>query len=177
MTVGGLDLVIDSSVPVGAGLSSSAALTCSVALAVNDLHGSIFTRNHLAAVCIRAENDGVGAPTGGMDQTIALFAEPSTALLLDCRDGTIEHIPFALRDAGFELMVIDTRVKHSLADGQYGLRRTQCVDAATTLGITSLRGHRGAGGIAERSDTSGADTACGHRNQSNGTGCKTIAHQ
>ena len=139
MTVGGLDVVVDSTVPVGAGLSSSAALTCSVALAVNDLHGSIFTRDQLAAVCIRAENDGVGAPTGGMDQTIALFAEPSTALLLDCRDGTIEHIPFALRDAGFELMVIDTRVKHSLADGQYGLRRTQCVDAAIALGITSLR--------------------------------------
>ncbi|MFE4499513.1 galactokinase [Rhodococcus sp. NPDC056743] len=139
MTVGGLDLVVDSSVPVGAGLSSSAALTCSVALAVNDLHGSIFTRDQLAAVCIRAENEGVGAPTGGMDQTVALFARPSTALLVDCCDGTVEHIPFRLREAGFELMVIDTGVKHSLADGQYGLRRTQCVDAATALGITTLR--------------------------------------
>ncbi|MGG7100258.1 galactokinase [Rhodococcus sp. 24CO] len=139
MTVGGIDLVIDSSVPVGAGLSSSAALTCSVALAVNDLHGSMFTRDQLVQVCIRAENDGVGAPTGGMDQTIALFAKPSTALLLDCRDGSIDHIPFDLHDAGFELLVIDTRVKHSLADGQYGLRRAQCVDAAAILGIPSLR--------------------------------------
>ncbi|PBC43365.1 galactokinase [Rhodococcus sp. ACPA4] len=139
MTVAGLDLVIDSSVPVGAGLSSSAALTCSVALAVNDLQGASLTRDQLVQVCIRAENDGVGAPTGGMDQTIAMFAKPSTALLLDCQDGSIEHIPFDLRDAGFELLVIDTRVKHSLADGQYGLRRTQCTDAAAVLGITSLR--------------------------------------
>lgn len=135
----GIDLYIDSAVPVGAGLSSSAALTCSVAIAVNELHGHPYTRRQLADACIRAENDGVGAPTGGMDQTIALFARPDTALLLDFRDGSRTHIPFDLAATGFELVVIDTGVKHSLADGQYGLRRTQCADAARLLGVNSLR--------------------------------------
>ncbi|MDV6276447.1 galactokinase [Rhodococcus erythropolis] len=139
LPLGGIDLVVDSSVPVGAGLSSSAALTCSVALAVNHLHGSPFARDQLVKICIRAENEGVGAPTGGMDQTIALFARPSTALLLDCKDGSTEPIPFDLHNAGFELIVVDTRVKHSLADGQYGLRRSQCVYAAEALGVDSLR--------------------------------------
>lgn len=139
MTIGGLDLAIDSSVPAGAGLSSSAALACSIALAVNDLHDSPTSRDQLVQVCVRAENEGVGAPTGGMDQTIALFARPSTALLLDCQDGSTEHIPFDLHDAEFELLVIDTRVKHSLADGQYGLRRTQCAYAEKLLGVPSLR--------------------------------------
>lgn len=139
LPLGGIDLAVDSSVPVGAGLSSSAALTCSVALAVNELHDSPFNRDQLVQACIRAENEGVGAPTGGMDQTIALFAQPSTALLLDCQDGSTEPIPFDLHGAGFELIVVDTRVKHSLADGQYGLRRSQCLDAATALGVDSLR--------------------------------------
>lgn len=139
LPLGGIDLAVDSSVPVGAGLSSSAALTCSVALAVNELHDSPFNRDQLVQACIRAENEGVGAPTGGMDQTIALFAQPSTALLLDCQDGSTEPIPFDLHGAGFELIVVDTRVKHSLADGQYGLRRAQCLDAATALGVDSLR--------------------------------------
>ncbi len=133
LPIEGIDLAVDSSVPVGAGLSSSAALTCSVALAVNELHDSPFARDELVQVCIQAENDGVGAPTGGMDQTIALFAQPSTALLLDCRDGSTEPIPFELHGAGYELIVIDTRVKHSLADGQYGMRRSQCVAAAAAL--------------------------------------------
>ena len=139
LPLGGIDLAVDSSVPVGAGLSSSAALTCSVALAVNELHDSPFSRDQLVQACIRAENEGVEAPTGGMDQTIALFAQPSTALLLDCQDGSTEPIPFDLHGAGFELIVVDTRVKHSLADGQYGLRRAQCLDAATALGVDSLR--------------------------------------
>ena len=139
LPIEGIDLAVDSSVPVGAGLSSSAALTCSVALAVNELHDSPFDRDELVQVCIQAENDGVGAPTGGMDQTIALFAQPSTALLLDCQDGSTEPIPFELHGAGYELIVIDTRVKHSLADGQYGMRRSQCVAAAAALGVGSLR--------------------------------------
>ncbi|MCW2091309.1 MULTISPECIES: galactokinase [Rhodococcus] len=139
LPIEGIDLAVDSSVPVGAGLSSSAALTCSVALAVNELHDSPFARDELVQVCIQAENDGVGAPTGGMDQTIALFAQPSTALLLDCQDGSTEPIPFELHGAGYELIVIDTRVKHSLADGQYGMRRSQCVAAAAALGVGSLR--------------------------------------
>jgi galactokinase len=108
-------------------------------LAVNELHDSPFARDELVQVCIQAENDGVGAPTGGMDQTIALFAQPSTALLLDCQDGSTEPIPFELHGAGYELIAIDTRVKHSLADGQYGMRRSQCVAAAAALGVGSLR--------------------------------------
>lgn len=135
----GADVLIDSTVPVGAGLSSSAALICSTMLAFNDLHGGALTRRALVAASIRAENDGVGAPTGGMDQTVALLARASTALLLDCRDSSVEYIPFDVRAAGFDLVVIDTRVQHSLTDGRYADRRNQCLDAATALGITQLR--------------------------------------
>ncbi len=141
--VPGFDATVDSEVPVGAGLSSSAALECSIATAVAGLLeldlASRGERRRLAQACIRAENEYVGAPTGGMDQTIAMLAEPGHALLLDFADGSAIPVELPLEDAGLVLLVIDTRVSHTLTDGSYGDRRSQCAAAAEALGRSSLR--------------------------------------
>ncbi len=133
---------IDSQVPVGAGLSSSAALECGIAVAVAgllDLDLDEAGRRRLADVCIRAENDYVGAPTGGMDQTVAMLGRSGFALLLDFADGGVTPVELPLHDAALALLVIDTRVSHTLTDGSYGDRRTECADAAAALGVGSLR--------------------------------------
>ncbi len=141
--VPGFDATIDSDVPLGAGLSSSAALECSVATVLAGLLGLDLAdravRRQLATACIRAENDYVGAPTGGMDQTVAMLAEPGHALLLDFSDGSATPVELPLDDAGLTLLVIDTRVSHVLTDGSYGNRRTESAAAARALGVGSLR--------------------------------------
>ncbi len=142
--VGGLDVTVDSEVPLGAGLSSSAALECAVGAAASDLFGlglldSDTGRARLAQVCVRAENEVAGAPTGGMDQSAALRCREGSALLLDCRDGSTEHVPVDLAAGGHVLLVTDTRAEHALADGQYGRRREACERAAAALGVASLR--------------------------------------
>lgn len=144
MPVGGLDLAVASDVPLGAGLSSSAALEASVAAAADGLFGLGLLaddagRAVLADACRRAENEIAGAPTGGMDQAVSLRAREGHALLLDCRDGSVEHVPMELERHGLELLVIDTRAPHALVDGQYGARRRSCEDAARLLGVASLR--------------------------------------
>jgi galactokinase len=139
--VPGLDVTVDSEVPVGAGLSSSAALECAVAVAVAGLVGldlEDVVRRRLAAACRRAENDYVGAPTGGMDQTVAMFARPGHALLLDFADDSVTPVALAPDEEGLALLVIDTRVSHALTDGSYGDRRAECASAAATLGVDSL---------------------------------------
>jgi galactokinase len=135
----GFDLYVDSNVPVGAGLSSSAAIECSVALALNDLWGSGFSRSVLAKVGQRAENEIVGAPTGIMDQTASLFGEVDHAVFLDCRSLQAKATPLALRENGLDILVMDTRVAHRLTDGGYAARRQSCEEAAKVLGVTSLR--------------------------------------
>src|SRR4051812_5535489 len=140
--VPGLDARIESEVPVGAGLSSSAALECSVAVGVAGLLGIDLddaTRRALADACIRAENDYVGAPTGGMDQTVAMLGRAGHALLLDFDDDGVTPVALPLADAGLALLVIDTQVTHTLTDGSYGDRRTECARAADALGVGSLR--------------------------------------
>ena len=142
--VPGFDLAVTSCVPLGAGLSSSAALECAVGLALADLAGEPLdsgdaARARLARLCVRAENEVAGAPTGGMDQAASLRSQAGHALLLDCLDGSITHVPFDLAAAGLELLVVDTRTSHSLADGQYGQRRASCEAAAAALGVTTLR--------------------------------------
>ena len=135
----GFDLYVDSNVPVGAGLSSSAAIECSVALALNDLWGSGFSRSVLAKVGQRAENEIVGAPTGIMDQTASLFGELDHAVFLDCRTLDAKAISLSLKENGLEIVVMDSSVAHRLTDGGYASRRQACQDAAEIMGVTSLR--------------------------------------
>jgi galactokinase len=141
---GGVDLLVGDSVPPGAGLASSAALECAVALAVDALCGlglaaTSAGRAQLAAACRRAENKFVGAPTGGMDQLASLCCTAGHALLLDCRDQTMRQIPLGLGAAGLVLLVVDTRAPHRIVDGQYAARRRSAERAAAELGISSLR--------------------------------------
>ncbi|MGY1857830.1 galactokinase [Modestobacter sp. SYSU DS0290] len=139
--VPGLDLAVSSDVPLGAGLSSSASLEAAVAIAAAELAGradSSELRHLLVQAAIRAENEVVGAGTGGMDQTVALLAEEGSALLIHTRDFRTEPVQLGLAEAGLELMVIDTRVKHTLADGQYAQRRADCDEAARQLGLEWL---------------------------------------
>ena len=138
--VPGLDVLVDSTVPVGAGLSSSAAIECAVAVAVTGAIGLALTpelRNEVAQACIRAETEVVGAPTGGMDQTVAMLARPGTALLIDFDVLTTTPVPLPLD--GRTLLVTDTRVSHELTDGGYAARRADCEAAAAELGVGSLR--------------------------------------
>ena len=142
--VHGLDVAVASDVPIGAGLSSSAALEGCVGAAASDLLGlgllgSDEGRSRLAEVCMRAENVIAEAPTGGLDQAAALRCAEGHALLLDCRDGATRLVPFDLDAHDLELLVVDTRATHALTDGQYGERRSACEAAARTLGIASLR--------------------------------------
>ncbi|WP_270886340.1 galactokinase [Pedococcus sp. 5OH_020] len=143
-TVTGVDVAVDGGVPLGAGLSSSAALECAVAIAVSDLCGLDLSTSHegrvtLAAACVEAENVVAQAPTGGMDQSAALLAEQGHALLLDCRDHTTRQVPFDLDGHDLALLVVDTRAEHQLVDGQYAERRASCERAAQELGVASLR--------------------------------------
>jgi galactokinase len=142
--VGGIDLLVTDTVPVGSGLSSSAALECAAALAVDDLFGlglgdSTEGRKELAAACRRAENDIVGAQTGGMDQAASLLGTAGHALLLDTHDESTRQVPFDPAEVGLTLLIIDTKVRHSHADGQYGARRASVEKAAAALGRASLR--------------------------------------
>jgi galactokinase len=140
--VPGLDVCVDSTVPLGAGLSSSAALECSVAVAIADVVGLTdgeTLRHQLVAACMRAETEVAGAPTGGMDQTVSLLAESGSALLIDFLDHSTRAVPLALDDAGLAVLVVDTRVSHALVDGGYASRRADCETACRELGVPSLR--------------------------------------
>jgi galactokinase len=136
--VRGASVDVDSDLPVGAGVSSSAALECSVALALCSLSGVSVPRRELAAIAKRAENEYVGAPTGIIDQSAALLCEEGHALLLDC--GTLEatQVPFRPAAAGVSALVIDTRVTHALVSGEYAARRAECEAAARLLGVRAL---------------------------------------
>ncbi|MEU2174555.1 galactokinase [Nocardia sp. NPDC019219] len=145
----GVDLDLDGEVPIGAGLSSSAALSCAVAVALRDLFAPGLTDRSLIDVARTAENDYVGAPTGLLDQSAALLCTAGHALLLDVRafaaDTTAprgtghEQIPFDLAAFGLELLVINTGQPHELVDGRYGERRDECAAAAAALGAGTLR--------------------------------------
>ncbi|GGP47593.1 galactokinase [Streptomyces calvus] len=137
--VTGADIHLASTVPSGAGLSSSAALEVVVALAMNDLFGLGLRGWQLARLCQRAENVYVGAPVGIMDQTASACCEAGHALFLDTRDLSQRQIPFDLAAEGMRLLVVDTRVKHSHSEGEYGKRRAGCEKGAALLGVDALR--------------------------------------
>ncbi len=128
----GFDAALWSCVPLGAGLSSSAALEWAPAVALDE------GRKVLVEAAQAAENQIAGANTGGLDQTASLRCREGHALALDCRDMSTRQVPFDLSAVGLELLVIDTRAKHSLADGQYGSRRADCEESARILGVDQL---------------------------------------
>jgi galactokinase len=134
-----LAVVVDGDVPLGAGLSSSAALECAVAVAWNDLAGLKLSRDDLAAVTQSAENDVVGAPTGGMDQMASLFGRAGHLVFLDMRSLAVEPVPFDPPHAGLALVVVDTHAPHAHVDGEYAERRRSCETAARLLGVAALR--------------------------------------
>ncbi|MDJ0381781.1 galactokinase [Streptomyces sp. G-G2] len=136
---GGADLHIDSTVPTGAGLSSSAALECAVAFAYGDLYGLGLTPSALALIAQRAENGFAGVPCGMMDQMASACCAAGQALHLDIRAGVHEQVPFAPETEGLRLLVVDTRVKHDLGDGAYAALRAGCERAAGLLGLAALR--------------------------------------
>ncbi len=135
----GLDLAFASDVPVGAGLSSSAAIEGATASALNDVWGLGLDRIALARAGRRAENEAVGAPTGIMDQMAAMLGEADAGIFLDCRSLDARVIDLGFAAAGLELLVMDTGVKHAHSTGGYGERRAACERGAEIMGVPSLR--------------------------------------
>lgn len=139
----GMDIATFSCVPLGAGLSSSAAFECCVVVAADDLAGTDLLgseagRTSLVAMARRAENEIVGANTGGLDQSASVHCQAGHALLLDCRDMSVAQTPFDLAASGATILVVDTRAPHQLVDGQYGQRRADCEVSAKILGVNQL---------------------------------------
>jgi galactokinase len=137
--VDGLDLLVDSTIPSGTGLSSSAALTCAAVLAAAHTHGADPAPAHVAALAQRAENGFVGMPCGIMDQSASMLATAGHALFMDTRSLETEQVPFDLAARGLALLVVDTRAPHRHVDGAYAERRRSCEEAARVLGVPALR--------------------------------------
>lgn len=137
--VTGADLVLSSDVPIGAGVSSSAALECATLTALAGLTGLEIAGMDRAVLARRAENAYVGAPTGLMDQAASTLCTEGNALFFDCRELTVEQVPFAPQDHGLEMLVLDTRTPHSHVDSEYAERRASCEEAAQILGVAALR--------------------------------------
>lgn len=139
LAAGGLSVLVDSDLPVGAGLASSAALVSSMSLALNTVLELGMERIELARAGQRAENLMVGAPTGILDHMASLLSRAGSALLLDCRAQSAERIPLDLPAAGLTILAVNSGVTHALNDGGYGSRRQECLDAARAMGVAALR--------------------------------------
>jgi galactokinase len=137
--VGSFRAAFAGDVPLGSGLSSSAAIEAATALALDALFGLGIERKELAVLCQRAENEFVGVQSGIMDQYASLLCEAGAALLIDCRSLEAEGVPLDLEGAGLALLVCDTRVERGLADTGYNDRRAACERAAAILGVEQLR--------------------------------------
>ncbi|HWK78861.1 galactokinase [Microbacterium sp.] len=135
----GVDIAIASDVPVGAGLSSSAAIEGATASALNDLWTTGLDRTALAGIGRRAENEAVGAPTGIMDQMASMLGEADAALFLDCRSLEAQTVGLGMAEAGLAILVIDTRVSHAHSTGGYRERRASCELGAQIMGVPALR--------------------------------------
>ncbi|MCW2748005.1 MAG: galK [Nocardioidaceae bacterium] len=138
--IDGFDLVLDSDVPAGAGLSSSAAIECAIGLAVCDLSGITLDPIDLALLAQRAENDFIGVPSGAMDQLASMCGKAGHAVFIDfgTERPTVREVEATWAQDDLALLVIDTKAHHALADGEYAARRTECEEAAKELGIERL---------------------------------------
>ncbi|WP_328462476.1 galactokinase [Actinoplanes sp. NBC_00393] len=132
-------IAIDSDVPLGSGLSSSAALESAVLTALVDLGGLDLPVEKRPALAQRAENLYVGAPTGILDQSASIRCQAGRALFLDCRTYQVEQIPFDLAAEGLAILVINSNAPHQHVDGEYGARRKSCEASAAVLGVAALR--------------------------------------
>lgn len=139
VAVPGFELYLDSTVPLGSGLSSSHAIECATITALAELSGASLSAQDLVLLTQRGENDFVGAPTGILDQSASLRGERGHAVFLDCRDQHAELIPFDAEADELVMLVIDTRVAHSHSDGGYASRRAACEAGAAALGVPALR--------------------------------------
>jgi galactokinase len=136
----GMNLVVDSSIPIGSGLSSSAAFICALILAATDLTGNSLGPETIARAARRAETEGVGVPVGPMDPMVSMCGKAGHALFLDCQTLDIDHVPFRVSVGDSPtVIVIDTRTPRRLAGGEYAERRRACVGAAVALNVASLR--------------------------------------
>jgi galactokinase len=131
-----LKFTIESGVPIGAGVSSSASLEVAMAMALQQISGARLSGLEIAQLCQRAEHQHAGVPCGLMDQLASVFGVAGSLMLLDCRSNQVEYVPLS---ADLALVVIDSRVKHNLANGEYRLRREQCEAACAMLNVTALR--------------------------------------
>ena len=132
-----LDISLVTTLPLGGGLSSSAALEVATATLLEVVSGTKMDPVEKALLCQKAEHEFAGVPCGIMDQFISVMGQKSHLLLLDCRSRQTELVP--MDDPSVVLLVINTNVKHDLASGEYAERRAQCETAATILGVSSLR--------------------------------------
>ncbi len=137
----GFNAVVNSTVPLGGGLSSSAALEVATATLLEAITGQTLDPVEKALLCQKAEHDYAGMPCGIMDQFISVMGKENHLLLLDCRSRKPELVPMS--DPAMELLIINTNVKHELTGGEYAKRRAQCEQAAKTLGVPSLRDANG----------------------------------
>lgn len=135
----GFDAYFVSEVPIGAGLSSSAAIECSIGIALNEIWEAGYSKQQIALLGQKAENEVVGAPTGIMDQTASMLAKSDAAVLIDCKTLETELVPLGLSSQGLVVAVIDTRVSHRHSDGGYRSRREACEKGAKIMGVESLR--------------------------------------
>ena len=133
----GFNAVIESNLPLGGGLSSSAALEVATATLLEAITGRRLGPLRKALLCQRAEHEFAGVPCGIMDQFMAVLGRKNHLLLLDCRAKRGELVPFASSELA--LLVINTNVRHALASGEYARRRQQCQAAAQALGVSALR--------------------------------------
>lgn len=131
LTVPGFDCVFGGNVPIGAGLSSSAAVECGLAFALNHLMGTNLDRMELAHMAQKAEHEFAGVQSGLMDQFASLFGQPGHVMLLDCRSLDYEYLPFDTSACG--IVLCNTGVKHSLASSEYNLRRQECEQGVAIL--------------------------------------------